>query len=130
MGASLQAFHPLLHKLDTTKRFGDSLFVSYEPDCYCPTVNHSLDQPFLFSDKRRSSIYILTFIQNLVGLTAHHVKNIRISSKLSSESRFPLQVGEPTCSNIMLPPVLYQHKYAFQIFAYVRQGADRTVFRY
>lgn len=41
MGASLQAFHPLLRKLDTTERFEDSLPMS--------------GSAFLFSDKRHSS---------------------------------------------------------------------------
>lgn len=115
MGASVQAFHTLLCKLDTTKCFGDSLFISYEPSCYWPTVNHSLD---------RSSIYILTFIQNLVRLT---VKNIRISSKLSIVSGFPLQVREPSCSNKMSSPVLYNFKYLLMLDTL---GTDQTVFRY
>lgn len=49
MGASLPAFHPMLRKLDRTKCSEGSLFVSYEPDHYCPIVTATtqcLDQPF------------------------------------------------------------------------------------
>lgn len=51
MGASLQAFHPLLCKLDTTKRFEDSLFFSYEPTVTAPQSTTVWVSPFIFRQK-------------------------------------------------------------------------------
>lgn len=123
MGAGFPPTAPQIRHNETLRRL---LVYQFWTRLLPPHSQPQSGSAFLFSDKRPSSIYIFTFIQNLVRLTAHHIKNIRISTILSSESGFPLQVREPTCSNKMSPPVLYQHKYAFQIFAYVRHTGSRS----